>query len=259
MGRKLGQHFLADDSSAQRLVAATQTQPDELLLEIGPGRGALTRHLLELGRRRVLAELDERLADALQSSYRDAVEIVRGDVVDLELETLGGDRPWVLLGNLPYYHTSAILTWLCDQAPWVDRAVVTMQKEVAQRLLAEPGTKSYGRLGLLLQYHCIVDPLFDIPAEAFHPPPRVTSAAVRIRPRSAPAVEVTDVKRLFALIEHGFRWRRKTLSTVLKAWLPGGAEAGRTALAEAGIDPQRRAETLSLEEFATLSETVGRS
>lgn len=255
MGRRLGQHFLADRATAAAIAASAEVADDEPLLEIGGGRGALTEHLTGLGARRVVVELDRGLAPKLRERYP-AIEVLEADVLEVDLAALG-PGPWVVLGNLPYYVTSSILQWLVAQADRVDRAVLMMQEEVADRLAAEPGTKAYGRLTVMVRYRATVEKLRRVPPGSFKPPPKVNSAVVRIRFQPEPAVAVADERRFFALVEHGFRWRRKTLTSVLKRWRGMTAEEATAQLAAAGIDPLRRAETLDLEEFARLSDALG--
>lgn len=254
MGERLGQHFLHDPRIAARIADAVAGEP--AVLEVGGGRGALTEHLAGRVGRLVVVELDRGLAAGLERRFGESAEVVQADVLDLSLSELGAG-PWVVVGNLPYYCTSDILIWLCEQTGQVGRAVLMLQDEVVDRLLAAPGGKAYGRLTCRVRYHAEVRRLFRVGSRCFDPPPKVLSAVVELTFRPAPAVAPRDPERMFALIEHGFRWRRKALATVLKRWLPGGAEVSYRALASAGIDPLRRAETLDLGEFALLSDAVG--
>jgi len=253
VGRRLGQHFLADANVAARIADAATTRADEPLLEIGGGRGALTRHLVGRGPRLVVAELDHALAASLAATFGDAVEVLQGDAVELDLAALAAGAKWSVVGNLPYYHTAAIVTWLCRQAAHISQAVIMVQAEVADRLQAGPGTKDFGRLSVLVQYHAEVDWLCKVPPGCFRPPPKVQSAVVRLTMRARPVVDVPDEAGFFALVEAGFRWRRKALGTVLRTWLGRPREVVDGALAAVGIDPTRRAETLSLDEFAQLA------
>ncbi|NUP98542.1 MAG: hypothetical protein HUU35_01670, partial [Armatimonadetes bacterium] len=157
MGRRLGQHFLADYRTAQKIAAAASIGPDDLVLEIGGGRGALTEHLVGQGARLVVAELDEALADGLTERFGPAAQVESGDILQLDLDSLGTPRPWVVVGNLPYYLTSEIILWLCAHRRSIDRALIMVQAEVAERLAAEPGTEAWGRLSVLVQYHAEVE------------------------------------------------------------------------------------------------------
>lgn len=252
MPPRLGQHFLADPSIARRIAQAVGEQPR--LLEIGGGTGALTRQLIPLAGRLVVVELDRNLAARLASDPAPSLEVIQGDVRDLRLGDLGGG-PWAVAGNIPYALTSDIVVWLCEQWREVTQAVLMVQAEVAERLAAPPGGKAYGRLSVLVRYRATVERLLEVPPSAFRPPPKVTSNVVRLTFREPP-VTVADEARFFALVEHGFRWRRKTLRSVLRQWRGWTAAQAEAALSAAGIDPQRRAETLDLAEFAALAEAV---
>ncbi len=253
MPPRLGQHFLADASIARRIADAVGRQP--LVLEIGGGTGALTRRLVPLASRLVVIELDRNLAARLASDAAPPLEVIQGDVRELRLSDLGGG-PWAVAGNIPYALTSEIVVWLCEQWREVTQAVLMVQAEVAERLAAPPGRKAYGRLSVLVQYRAVVERLLDVPAAAFRPPPKVDSTVVRLTFREPP-VAVADEARFFALVEHGFRWRRKALRSVLRQWRGWTAAQAEAALAAAGIDPQRRAETLDLAEFAALAAALG--
>ncbi len=255
MGRRLGQHWLADAQTARRIAAAVTPASGQPVLEIGGGRGALTGHLAELGARLTVVEIDPPLAESLRSRFS-AATVINADVCQVRLADLAADAPWWVAGNLPYYATSPIVLWLCAQWREVAGAVLLVQDEVADRLAAAPGGKAYGRLSVAVQFRAEVAKLFRVPPGAFAPPPKVWSAVVRLRFRPEPAVAVRDEAGLFALVEHGFRWRRKTLATVLRQWRGEPAETTLGWLAEAGIDPTRRAETLSLAEFARLSDAI---
>lgn len=256
MGRRLGQHFLADRQVAQRIAESAGIGPDDQVFEVGGGRGALTEHLVGQGRRLVVAELDEALAASLEAKFGPALSLLRGDAAEVDLGELGHGQPWVVVGNLPYYHTSALLLWLAAQWRVVREAVVMIQAEVAERLAAEAGEAAYGRLTVALAYRSHCELLFRVEPDAFRPPPKVTSAVVRFTFRAQPAVAVQDEQLFFAVVEHGFRWRRKTLATVLRQWRGLPREQCEALLQAAGIDPQRRAETLDLTEFARLSDTL---
>ncbi len=253
MGRRLGQHFLADESVARRIVAALEPG-DEPVLEIGGGRGALTRHLAGCGDLTVV-ELDDRLAAGLRARYP-AATVLTDDVLNLDLGALRPGARWAVVGNLPYYRTTAILTWLVSQHRAVARAVVMVQREVAERMAAPPGGRDYGRLSVMIQYRCAAEMVLRVPPGSFRPPPRVDSAVVRLDVRDRPPVEVADERRFFDLVEHGFRWRRKSLGNVLRRWREWTAEQAEQALSAAGIEPSRRAETLGLEDFARLDRAV---
>ena len=256
MGRRLGQHFLADRQVAERIAEAAEIRPDHQVFEVGGGRGALTEHLVGHGQRLVVAELDEGLANGLTARFGPDLSVVQQDAAMIDLAELGGGEPWVVVGNLPYYHTSALLLWLAAQWRSVSHAVVMIQAEVAERLAASAGDSAYGRLTVALAYRAQCELLFRVPPGSFRPPPRVVSAVIRLTFREQPAVDVGDEQMFFSVVEHGFRWRRKTLATVLRLWRGLKRPAAEAILDRAGIDPQRRAETLDLTEFAALSSVI---
>lgn len=265
MPARLGQHFLADAGVARRIAQAVAPRPGERILEIGGGRGALTEHLLAAlpsgdapSPAVRCVELDAELAAALGQRFP-RVDVVRADVLTLRLEELSGGDParWAIAGNIPYAITSPILAWLCDQWRHVDRAVLMMQTEVAERLVSPAGTKAYGRLTVMVRYRAVAERLFDVPASSFRPPPNVGSTVVELFFAANPAVATRDERRFFQVVEIGFRWRRKTLRSVLRMGRGLTAAQAEAALGRAGIDPERRAETLDLAEFAALADALG--
>lgn len=252
MGRRLGQHFLTDSGIAEAIVAAARIEPDDCVLEIGGGPGALTQHLLDSGARRVVVELDDALAANLARRWQGRIEVVNADVLTLRLAELGAGRRWVVLGNLPYYATSPILLWLAEQWRDVARAVVMIQKEVAQRVSAQPGGRDWGRLSVALALRAYAQSVLDVPPESFRPPPKVDSAVLRLTFRESPAVAVANEARFFDLVEFGFRHRRKTLGSALALGLAISRERVEELLAAAGVDSRRRAESLELADWAAL-------
>jgi 16S rRNA (adenine1518-N6/adenine1519-N6)-dimethyltransferase len=249
MGRKWGQHFLSDGSVARRIVDALGAGPADAVLEIGPGRGALTKHLLGRTARLTAVEVDRALFEAL--SVRGAGvpgwSIVHRDFLKWPLPS---DGPYRVIGNLPYNAANAILRKLLDWDQWTE-AVVMVQKEVADRIQASPGGRDYGILSLAVQSRAGVELLFNVPPGAFRPPPRVMSTVLRLRRRTAS--RVADEAAFFRVLHAAFGQRRKTLLNSLAHGLDMGKDAVRTALEKEGIDPGRRAETLNLEEFDQLS------
>jgi 16S rRNA (adenine1518-N6/adenine1519-N6)-dimethyltransferase len=237
----LGQHFLARVSVLTRLAEAICPEREPLVIEIGPGRGALTRWLLERAGRVVAIEIDPRLAAELRERFRgeERLEVVEADVLATPLAQWG---PTVVAGNLPYYITSPILTRLFEMGALLRRAVLLVQEEVARRLTATPGTRAYGFLTVHTNLFTRPELLFTVPPAAFRPPPKVRSAAVRLTPRHAP-----DPRRRESLLEFAsrcFHQKRKTLRNNLAPYYGASIEG----LPEAGL----RAEQLSLEQLQAL-------
>jgi 16S rRNA (adenine1518-N6/adenine1519-N6)-dimethyltransferase len=259
--RALGQHFLRDDSVARQIVELVGPTPRDLAVEIGPGRGALTEHLARAAGRLLTLEVDARLAARLRERFADAphVEILEADARRFDYARLRERLPdpggrVLAVGNLPYSVGKPILMALVESGGAIDEMALMLQKEVADRLAADPGSRTYGSLSVLTQIACDVRLAFTVPPDAFSPPPQVDSAVVHLRVRSAPPVrDLTDLDRFRAVVMAAFGQRRKNLANALAAGLGLSAERARAIAAGVGIDPGRRAETLSLEEFARLA------
>lgn len=256
--KSLGQHFLLDSNLTARIARAAGDLSQGTTIEIGPGPGGLTRALLEAGAARVVAiEKDRRCVDALAELARarpGRLEVVEADALEAETARLG-TAPRRIVANLPYnISTALLLRWLRDlfEAPETyDSLTLMFQKEVALRLLAAPRGGAYGRLSVITQWLCEVEPLFDISPKAFMPPPKVTSSLVALRPRAAPLHPVSW-SALEQVTAAAFGQRRKMLRQSLRS-LGGDPVA---LLAAAGIAGTRRAEELSLDEFCTLAQTL---
>lgn len=254
---RLSQHFLHDRRTARRIAGSLRAPPGARVLEIGPGEGALTGPLLDRGWRVTAVELDEELATRLERRWpAAALTVVRADILDHELQ----DRePWYVIGNLPYAITSPILFHLLEEAERVEipEIVVMVQKEVAERLAAAPGSKAYGALTVGVRLCADVEILFEVGPGQFRPPPRVRSSVVRLVPGGP--VELTPERRTRVrdLVRAAFGQRRKQLRNSLKAE-PWGLVGERGARAEAltGIDLGRRPETLSVEEWLSLERAL---
>ena len=248
----LGQNFLEDPAILQRIVDAAELTPDDSVLEIGPGLGTLTRLLATSAGRVVAVELDERLAAILPEVLADCpnVEIIHGDILALDPAALFPERRPVykVVANLPYYITSAVLRHLLESPARPRLMVLTLQREVARRLVAGPGEMSL--LAVSVQFYGQPRIVGRIPAGAFYPPPQVDSAVVRIDVYDQPPVPVDDVESFFRVVRAGFGQRRKQLRNALSQGLGRPVEEVVAALKRAGIAPQRRAETLSLAEWA---------
>lgn len=258
--KSLGQNFLRAAPIAAAIVAQAQITLEESVLEIGPGLGALTVPLARAARRVVAIEKDEQLAARLEERLQRLgignVTILRGDVLRLDLgRALGGEQPpWTVIGNLPYYISSPVLLQLIDCRQAISRAVLMFQKELAQRLCAQPSSRDYGRITVMLTYHASVRRLLDIAAHEFHPRPAVDSQLVEIRFHARPPWEAADESFFGQVVRAAFGQRRKSLKNALEAGLPLADVSGvNAALARVGIDPLRRAETLSVAEFVNLT------
>ncbi|HET9794872.1 MAG TPA: 16S rRNA (adenine(1518)-N(6)/adenine(1519)-N(6))-dimethyltransferase RsmA [Thermoanaerobaculia bacterium] len=254
--RRWGQNFLVDPSAAARIVAAAAVSPGESIVEIGPGDGALTRLLARTGGNLLAIEIDPLRAGALTRELAPLgnVAVETGDALDLPIgDRLAAHRlapPAVVVGNLPYNVATPILRAAVRERGAVSRIVATVQKEVARRLVARPGSDDYGYLSLETAFFADGEVLFDLPPGAFRPRPKVTSAVVRLRPK-APPVPGVALDRLLALASRAFQSRRKTLPNALAAG--GSRREWERALASIGRLPTARAEELSPEEFVALA------
>ena len=250
--KSLGQHFLTDRRILGRIADALQLQGHETVLEIGPGRGALTDILAARAKRLIAIEYDRALAAMLRERYarHGNVLIAEADVLEVSLGELAAG-PYVLVGNVPYYITTPIL-FHALAPPRADRAVYLVQREVAQRLAARPGTKEYGALTVNVAAVARAETLFGVPAGAFAPPPKVESAVVRITPLATPLVTADEEQRFRVLVQSAFGMRRKQMRRVVRSLFSIDAEQADQLLAQAGIEPEVRPETLSVEQFVGL-------
>lgn len=252
---KLGQNFLIRPDVVRAIAEAAELAPGTPVMEIGPGIGTLTQALARTGAEVTAFEIDRSLEHVLAHTMEpyDNVRIIYEDVLKADLPAVLGERTWHAAANLPYYITTPILLYLIQSELPISLFVFMMQKEVAERILAEPGSKAYGALTIAVQYYCTVEPVMDIPPAAFIPRPQVTSAVLKLRRRETPAVAVKEEKLFFRLVKMGFGQRRKVFTNAMKT---GGisAELGAAMLEAAGIDGKRRGETFSMEEYARLAD-----
>lgn len=262
--KRLGQHLLRDPQVVEDSLAALEYKPEEGLLEIGPGLGALTEALLATGLPVAAVEVDPSACEALQLRFgaEPRFKLLQADVLKTDLsrfaaEALDG-RPFHIAANLPYYITTPVLAQILESGLPFRRMVVLTQLEVAQRLAAQPGQGDWAAISVLAQYHCQVTLLRKVLRGAFTPVPKVDSALLLFERRAKPAVAVKDQALFFRVARSGFGMRRKTLRNALKM-APGlsydGAALDR-AFSASGIDGQRRGETLTLEEWAKLSDAL---
>lgn len=253
--KSLGQHFLTDRRILGRIADALQLSGHETVLEIGPGRGSLTDILADRtagGGRLIAVEYDRALAELLRERYarRGHVLIAEADVLEVSLGELAAG-PYLLVGNVPYYITTPIL-FHALQPPRAERAVYLVQREVADRLSASPGTKEYGALTVNVAAVARAETLFKVPAGAFSPPPRVESAVVRITPHAEPLVAPAEERPFRLLVQGAFGMRRKQMRRVLRSLRALDAATADAVLTAAGIDPEARPETLTAEQFREL-------
>ena len=248
--KSLGQHFLNDKRILGRIADALDLTGAELVIEIGPGRGALTEVLLPRVRRLFAIEYDRALAEHLRRRYEsDArITVVEQDVLAVNLGELARG-PYVIVGNVPYYITTPILFHGLTR-PRPERAVYLVQREVADRIVARPGSREYGALSANVQAVAGAELLFRVPAGAFRPPPKVESAVVRIVPRSDPVVRADEEEAFRALVQGAFGFRRKQMRRVMRGLWNVEAAVADAILASAGVDPMARPETLSPDQFA---------
>ncbi|MCS7220924.1 MAG: 16S rRNA (adenine(1518)-N(6)/adenine(1519)-N(6))-dimethyltransferase RsmA [Anaerolineae bacterium] len=269
----LGQHFLVDEVHLARIVAAAELTKADVVLEIGPGLGTLTERLAEAAGRVIAVELDSRMVAILAETLagRTNVHIVHGDILSLDPAQLVTEGPNVdisslcpsslvcpisykVVANLPYYITSAVIRHLLEARLPPSLMVLTVQREVAQRMIARPPEMNL--LAISVQLYASVEIVDRIPAGAFYPAPKVDSAVVRLRRYERPAVDVTDVESFFEVVKAGFGQRRKQLRNALASGLGRSPASVAAVLRTAQVDPHRRAETLTLEEWARLARAV---
>ncbi len=253
MGQRLGQHFLRDGRLADQIIATADVGPGDHVLEVGPGPGVLTGRLAARAGRLTVIELDEELADGIEREHPN-VKVVRGDVLKTDLAALG---PFdAIVSNLPYQVSGPVTFRFLDLLPSWRRAVLMYQKEFADRLLASPGSKQYGRLTVHAARHVAVARLRDVPPGAFDPPPKVRSTVVILTPHAAPPFEVADEALWRRIVDGAFAQRRKMLHNTLPAATGRSAEEVRAVLDELDI-ATARPEEIAPEVFAQLTRRLG--
>jgi 16S rRNA (adenine1518-N6/adenine1519-N6)-dimethyltransferase len=266
--KSLGQHFLRDARITAQIVRGACIGRDDLVLEIGPGRGALTAALLDAAAGVAAVEVDRDLVPHLRETFADARFFLHeGDILKINLAACLADASGALglspartklVANLPYNLSAPILERLIEARRLFADMTVMLQKEVVTRIGSPPGGKEYGYFSVFVQAYCEVTPLFDVPPQAFHPPPKVWSAVARLTPRAAPLVR-PERERLFrAALSLAFGQRRKTLGKTLASLTGGDRAASDGACRRAEVDPGRRPETLSVADFVRVAEEIGR-
>ncbi len=257
MSKKLGQNFLIDAGIVQGIVDAADIHPGDKVLEVGPGIGTLTQGLAEAGAEVTAVELDKKLPAILAKTLEgyENVRIIPGDILKVNIPELMGGQPFKVAANLPYYITTPILMALLERHLPITHLVTMVQKEVAERMVAKPGSRIYGALSVAVQYYTAPEIVLDVPPRSFIPAPEVDSVVISCRVRENPAVRVKDEKMFFRVVKAAFGQRRKTLQNAMKA---AGIEkeAVKLSLEKADIDGTRRGETLSLDEFAAIADEL---
>lgn len=263
LSKSLGQNFLTDKNIIDEIIENAQIGPEDLVMEIGPGIGVITMEAAEKAKKVIAVEIDKNLIPILKETLKDYdnVEIINKDILKTDVNGLidGCKEKFAgvkILGNLPYYITTPIIMKLLEDGVKADSITIMMQKEVADRIKALPGTKAYGALSVAVQYYCTAEAVVNVPKEVFMPQPKVDSTVLRLCIRKEKPVILEDRDMFFRCVKAGFGQRRKTLLNSLMGIDNITKDIVRDALEKAGIDPSRRAETLNLEEFAKLSNEV---
>lgn len=255
--KKLGQNFLVDANIVRGIVDSAEAGPGDKILEIGPGIGTLTQGLAESGAEVIAVEIDKKLPAVLAETLKgyDNVTIVPGDILKVNIREIMGEGPFKVAANLPYYITTPILMALLEQHLPITHIVTMVQKEVAERMVAKPGSRIYGALSVAVQYYTEPHIAYDVPPRSFIPAPEVDSVVIACKVRETPAVAVKDEKVFFRVVKAAFGQRRKTISNAMKG---AGFDKEQIAAAfeKAGIDAGRRGETFSLEEFGRLADAL---
>lgn len=253
--RSLGQHFLTDKNIVEKIIKVADIRPDETIVEIGPGKGIMTRRLAEVSRWLIAIELDNYLYSYLKEDLKDLpnIELVHGDALSFNYEEVPSE--FKIIANLPYYISTPIIFRLLSVGKKIRSMTLMLQREVAERVVAPPGTKEYGLLSISVGYHCQPKIEFFVSRRSFFPQPRVDSAVMTLLLRKEPKVLVKDPSLFFKTVRAGFSSRRKMLKNSLSG-LGISTDMIKAALEKSGIETKRRGETLSIEEFATLADNL---
>ena len=260
--KKFGQNFLIDTHVLDKIIQSANITKDDMVLEIGPGIGTMTQYLAQAAGKVIAVEIDKNLIPILEDTLSgyDNVRVINEDVLKLDLKKLADEenngKPVKVVANLPYYITTPIIMGLFENEVPVESITVMVQKEVAERICAAPGTSAYSAFSIYVQYHAKAEILFDVPADCFVPRPKVDSAVLKLTPLAQPAVETRDEKLFFALVRAAFNMRRKTLVNALGPVLASAMSKEEiVALVEAaGLDARIRGERLSLADYARLAD-----
>lgn len=262
LSKGLGQNFLIDEQVVQNIIDASKPTEDQVVLEIGPGIGTLTRAILSTGAPVVAVEIDNRLIPILKDIMKeyDNFQLIHQDIMKLDIqgvkEAYGHNNRMMVVANLPYYITTPIIMKLLETKEAFQSIVVMVQKEVAERMAAAPGGKDFGALSVAVQYHAVPRIVTTVPPHSFIPKPKVHSMVIALDLRSEPAVKVADEKLFFRVVKASFGQRRKTLLNSLAGGLGLDKNIIKEVLESLGIDSGRRGETLSLEEFGLIADEL---
>lgn len=257
LGNNLGQNFLVSEYMMKKILKNCKLSQEDIVLEVGAGMGNLTEHLVKRCRRVIAVEKDKRLTKILkQRISNERLEVIDKDILELEFGDLNIDRKIKVVGNLPYYISSDLLIYFVKNRDYIRSLYCSLQKEYVDRLLAEPGSKDYGRITLLINYHTEIMKLFDISSKYFYPSPEVDSSFISIYFRTNPSVEVENEEFFFKLIKVGFGNRRKQFVNCLDNWneIKCSKNELKSILKKLDINPNVRAEKLSINEFASLAD-----
>ena len=266
LSKSLGQNFITDKSVIEKIVEGSDVGEDDLVIEIGPGIGVLTAEAAESAAKVVAIEIDKKLIPILAETLADYdnIRVVNQDILKTDINEIieeeraagsftGGVK---IMGNLPYYITTPIIMGILEKGVNADSITIMMQKEVADRIKSDPGSKIYGAISVAVQYYCEVEQVASVPKEVFVPRPKVDSAVLKLSIRKDRPVDLIDEKTFFACIKAGFGQRRKTLLNSLTGVNGLAKDAIKEILDNAGVEPARRAETLNIEEFAAIANGV---
>lgn len=247
--KRFGQNFLRDPNTIHRIVSAIDPRADDVIVEVGPGHGALTEQLVESGCRLHLVEIDFDLVDELRARYGNAANIIQSDVLKLDLNSIKTDRPLRVVGNLPYNISTPLLFRLFQHIDQIQDMHFMLQLEVVDRIVAAPSTSAYGRLSVMCQYYCAPTRLFSVSAAAFVPKPKVMSSVIRLEPRQDGS-RATDVQALERLLIQAFSQRRKTIRNAMKPFLENDD------FETLSLDPGLRPENLTLDQFVACANHI---
>lgn len=268
LSKSLGQNFLTDKNIIDRIIEGSQITENDLVIEIGPGVGVITREAAAAASKVIAVEIDSNLIPILEETLGDLdnVEVINRDILKTDLNRLIEEEkaanPQItgvrIIGNLPYYITTPIIMKILEDGVKADSMTVMMQKEVGDRIMAEEGSKARGALSVAVQYYCTVEKIVSVPKDVFVPAPKVDSIVLRLDIRKEKAVDLEDDRYFFRAVKSGFGQRRKTLLNSLSSEGNFSKEEIGEILQSAGIDPKRRAETLSMDEFADIANLMKR-